>query len=192
MNNFEERLAQIQLRADALIRKRQKLRRGILLGGVSGLLCFALFVSPFLPGREPSGEAPEMAFDMMGSANGSSGTSVSVEYSYKSASYAVTEKADAVAELLRQITTVYETTGATTGRADSVSPTENPTDDPKADGKDETDGILIKVTTANGSAHSYWMTDTELENADTGEIYTMTDQQAQKLRQLLGIQEEKS
>lgn len=191
MKKFEERMAQIQLRADALIRKRQKLRRGVLLSSISALLCLALFVAPFLPGREPSGEAPEIAFDMIGSANGSSGTSVSVEYSYRSASYSVNEKADAVAELLRQITVVYETTGATTGRADPASPTESPTDAPKVDGKEETDGILIKVTTANGSAHSYWMMDTELENTDTGAIYPMTVQQAQQLRQLLGIQEEK-
>ena len=189
MKKFEERMAQIQLKADALIRKRQKLRRGVLLGSISALMCLVLFVAPFLPGRDPSGEAPEMAFDMMGSANGSSGTSVSVEYSYKNASCAVTEKADAVIELLRQITTVYEMTSETAEKQDPAMPTEKTYSTGTADGKDRADGITVHVTLANGTVCRYWMTDTELVNIDTGAVYPMTVQQAQQLRQLLGIKE---
>ena len=191
MRNYDDRIAQIYLRGEALIRKRKKQRRGILLGSISAVLCFMLFAAPFLPSRTPSGEAPEIGFEMMGSSSGTAAPSVWVESKLTNTSYSVHEEAKSVAELLESITTVYEMAGAVVDKGDPAVPTGEPDGAVTATGKEEADDITIKVVLTNGTVRRYLLLDTALQDAQTGKAYPMTAQQAQQLRQLLGIQEEK-
>lgn len=186
MINFEDRLAEIQLRGEDMKRRHKRRQLSILLTCVPVILCICLYAGFVLPAMMPAGAAPENSGGVYEAMDGSvyaSGIQVqTLENTWIVDDPALVER---ILGCLAQREIVYEYTGAQSAVGGTVSPTEEPAEGNKGQAQ-----IVLILELGDGTQQRYLLSETSLTEEKTGKQHTISKAQYEYLQMLLE-QEEK-
>lgn len=186
MINFEDRLAQIRRRGEALKRRHKRRQLGILLTCVPLLLCTVLYAGFVLPAMIPAGADPKNSGGIYEAMDGSVYAS-GIQVQTPGNTWTVEDPAlvERILGCLAQREMAHEYTSAQSVVGGTASPTEEPAEENKGE-----EYITLILELGDGTQQRYLLSETSVTNEKTGIQHTISKAQYEYLRMLLE-QEEK-
>lgn len=187
MINFEDRLAQIRRRGEALKRRHKRRQLGIWLTCVPVTLCICLYAGFVLPAMMPAGAAPENYGGVYEAMDGSVyATGIQVQTPEEIWTVEDPARVERILRCLEQTALVFESTGL---HQSTMGSTASPTEEPAEENKGE-EHITLILELGDGTQQRYLLSETSLTEEKTGKRHTISKAQYEYLRMLLE-QEEK-
>ena len=174
MRSFEERLAQIQKRSNAILIKRKK--RRILTGCIALLVCGGVCVALWAPDRGTEG-MPNSGTILYASPGDVFSSNVTVGGSVKVTGEGISRRYSA-AENVQRIIDLFEKVQITDNGAVILESYES---------NQGTEGYTITVTDSEGVQTKYILRRGLLTNCATKETFTVPEMELSELMRLLGI-----
>lgn len=189
MRNFEQRIAEINRRSDAIQAMRKKRKKQFTAVCIPLILCVTVVSALFLPGLQEKqaivAESSGITEDATNSMNSSSGISTRkdglyITTSYYSGSLITEEQVSQICDLLYSITQESQENNG-----------QNPDTEADQSGSDnqleEEINYLIELIENGQTTFSYVLTGYLLKDVKTGATYTLSERQVKTLTDLIGL-----
>ena len=190
MRNFEERIAEIERRSEKIIKPRKQRRKHILMACVPLVLTVGIYTGLIAPNmhRKSAEEAPPEAMETCPAGIMDSMTDSVVEIQVEGVnvcySYSSSTKVQTISGQLEDFSTRAPASGALLDEEMQESAQE---DDSRTGADIAKQGYVITLILEGGGTKEYALVDNQLTDCAENRTYTLTKQQLQDLKSLLGI-----
>lgn len=195
MRNFEQRMAEIHRRSEKILKARARRRKNILIACVPLVLCATVFSVLVLPGITPVGEPNATDPVTNGLTAGTISESLTCAVVKIEVTGPDTSRTYTAAEDIRRITDgisacreeepQYSDIDTPLGAVSQYDGQVGGTNQVQAEAAPE--GYTVAFITGEGTGVAYRFAGNMLTDLSTGQIYPLTQKQAEELRDLLGI-----